>query len=132
VPLARVNLAPYVPPGIDFVPGPRAREVVRNQDEWARLWKTIGDTIPLPPIELGDSVLVVVASEQFPDGPARVEIEDLRVCRRTGDLVAFLRLHTQQALNDYPDRSIRAVLVGRSRVGDRAVQFVDLPADVQP
>jgi hypothetical protein len=114
--------------GLGYVRGPRARALVRDQDEWARLWKVIGDSVPLPRVELGDSVLVVVASEDFGSGPARVEIEDVRTCG--GKIVAFLRLHTQDQLDDYGDRSIRAVLIGRSHVGDRPVEFVDLPADV--
>jgi len=128
VPLARVNLGPGVHEGLGYVRGPRARALVRDQDEWARLWKVIGDSVPLPRVELGDSVLVVVASEDFGSGPARVEIEDVRTCG--GKIVAFLRLHTQDQLDDYGDRSIRAVLIGRSHVGDRPVEFVDLPADV--
>jgi hypothetical protein len=104
---------------------------VRNQAEWAALWRVIGDTVPLPRIDFGDSVLVVVASEDFGSGPARVEIEDIRTCRRGGESVAFVRLHTQDQLDDYGDRSIRAVLVGRSNIGDHPIEFVDLPPEVR-
>jgi hypothetical protein len=128
VPFVRASLGPSVHEGVGYVRGPRARALVRHHDEWAQLWKVIGDTVTLPKVDFGDSVLVVVASEDFGSGPARVEIEDVRNCG--GKIVAFLRLHTQEQLNDYGDRSIRAVLIGRSHVGDRPVEFVDLPPDV--
>jgi hypothetical protein len=131
VPFARVSLGPSVHEGVGYVRGPRARALIRNHVEWAQLWKVIGDTVTLPNVELGDSVLVVVASEDFGSGPAREEIEDVRRCHRGGKFVAFLRLHTQDQLNDYGDRSIRAVLVGRSYLGDRPIEFVELPPDIR-
>ena len=126
-----MSLGPSVHEGVGYVRGPQARVLVRTHDEWAKLWKVIGDTVPLPSVELGDSVLVVVASEDFGSGPARIEIEDVRRCRRDGKILALLRLHTQDQLNDYGDRSIRAVLVGRSYIGDQAIEFVDLPPEVR-
>jgi len=129
VPFVRVSLGPSVHEGVGYVHGPRARALVRNHDEWAQLWKIIGDTVTLPNIDFGDSVLLVMASEDFGSGPARVEIEDVRTCG--GKIVASLRLHTQDQLNDYGDRSIRAVLVGQSYVGDHPIEFVELPPEVR-
>lgn len=131
VPFVRLSLGPSVHEGTGYVRGPRARVLVRTQDEWAQVWKIIGDATPRPDVQLGDSVLVVVASEEFGSGPARVEIEDVRRCRRDGTIIALLRLHTQDLLNDYGDRSIRAVLVGRSQLGNDTIAFVDLPPAVQ-
>lgn len=132
LPFVRVSLGPDVHDGVGYVRGPRARVLVNNPAEWAALWKTIGDTLPLPEVSFGDSALIVVASEEFPTGPNRVEIEDVRRCRDTGQIVVYLRLHTRQGGYDYSDRSIRAALLGKSRIGGRPLAFVDLPADVTP
>jgi hypothetical protein len=122
-----VDLGPTVHGGVGYIPGPSRRAVVRDQSEWALAWKAIADTVPLPKVIFRDSVLIVVASEEYASGPFRLEIEDVRRCRQGGDIIALLRLHSQQAMQDYGDRSIRAVKVPRSVVEGRSVQFVNLP-----
>ena len=128
VPFRRVDLGPLTHGGtIPILAGPAARRTVSTGADWARLWAEIGDTASLPRVALGDSMLVVVASRVFDSGPSRLEIEDLVECRGTGELVATLRLRSSDQKFDYPDRTIRGILVASEVVGRRDVRFVELP-----
>lgn len=130
IPYRAADLGPSVHGGIGYVPGPSGRAIVRDQAEWARVWKTLADTIALPKVNFRDSILVIVASQEYTSGPFRLEIEDVRSCRQSETIVVRLRLHTQEAMQDYGDRSIRGVLLPRLAIRERAILFVELPQAV--
>jgi hypothetical protein len=128
VPFRRVDLGPLTRGGtIPILEGPATRRTVSTHADWVRLWAEIGDTASLPRVALGDSLLVVAASRVFGSGPSRLEIEDLVECRGTKELVATLRLRSSEQKFDYPDRTIRGILVASAVVGQREVRFVELP-----
>ena len=124
----RVDLGPLTHGGtIPILAGPAVRQVVANDADWHRLWSEIGDTAALPRVVFGDSVLVVVASRVVGSGPSRLEIEDVVECRGSRELVATLRVRSSEQKFEYPDRTIRGVLVPNAVVGQREIRFVDLP-----
>lgn len=124
----RVDLGPLTRGGtIPILEGPPARRTVSTNAEWQQLWAEIGDTASLPRIVFGDSTLIVAASRVFGSGPSRLEIEDVVECRGTRELVATLRVRSSEQKFNYPDRTIRAVLVPTELVGRREVRFVELP-----
>ena len=118
--------------GRDFLPGVAYEGVVRDSAAWASLWPRVAENTPRPEIPFADSALIVVASREFASGPERVEIEDVRRCRRSGATVVYTRVHTSQMKLEAPDRSVVGVLVPRSAVAAGEPVFVALPADDFP
>jgi hypothetical protein len=124
----RVDLERSYQAEADYVPGPQARAVVFTQREWADLWQTIAPSVRLPTVVIGNSALVVVASGVFRDGPTSEEIVDVCRSKTTGAITVLLQISGATQLNNYPDRSIQAVLIDRRLLDQHRVDFVDLPA----
>ncbi len=101
--------------------------MVRSESEWKRVWRELVDTLPAPAVNFRDSVVVIAATREFTNGPYRIEYVDIRQCGGDGDVLVLLRLHGGSPRQDYGDRSIRAVELARSAMGDHVVRFVDLP-----
>ena len=132
VPRSPVDLGPNTRGELAYVPGPAERTAVRSEAEWESAWKRAADTMPRPIVNLRDSILILVASQEYTTSPYRLEIEDIRKCRDGGDVVVLLRLHSQQQKNEYGARSMRALMISRSIAGTGAVRFVDLSPEIAP
>ena len=131
VPVTLADLGPRARGGLGYISGPSGRLVVRDAADWPRVWRSLAGSAPLPSLNLRDSILVVVASQEYISSPFRLEIEGIRRCSPTGGLVVLIRLHTQEALQDFGDRSIRGALIARTIDDGTDVRFVELSPVVQ-
>ena len=117
-------------PGLNYIRGPATFAAVRSDDEWTRIWKRIADTVQTPEINLGDSIILVLATREFGSGPTDLDVVRARLCQEDNTASVEYRLHYSARQNDYGDRVIRAVAVPRSKLGTAAVRFVQLPDQI--
>lgn len=109
------------------VPGPAGREVVVRQTQWDTVWHRLADTLPVPRANLTDSIVIIVATQEFSDGPHTLTIDGIRRCRTSGEIVVSLRRHDPNRRYDYGDRTILAVSLPRRTIESAPIRFVDLP-----
>lgn len=129
IPYSVVDLGRDTHLGVPYVLGPPGRAIVRTPQEWERVWRQLASSQPLPVVNLRDSVVLIVASAEFTTGPQSLEFESVRRCREDGNIVALLRMHFHEHLQDYGARSLRAVALSRALAERAAIRFIDL-ADV--
>ena len=127
-----VDLGKRVHGGVGYIPGPATLAAVRSQDEWARVWKRIADTVQTPKISLDDSIILVIATKEFTGGPVNLDVLGVRLCQKENVAAVEYRLHTNAMAQDYGDRAIRAVAVPRSVLGTAVIRFVQLPDKMDP
>jgi hypothetical protein len=134
VPFSIVDLGPNARGGfVPYAKGPEGRAVVSTSSEWKRIWDVLTDSIPLPSVNLRDSVVLLAATRVYPAGPIDLKFESVSRCRRRGDIVARLRVYAASAPRDYPSRSLSAVEIPRSELSGRTVRFARLfPDSVRP
>jgi hypothetical protein len=132
IPFTVVDLGPAVATDIPVINGPEGRAVVATSAEWTRVWDVLTDSIPLPTVNLHDSVVLIAATQQYSSGPVHLRFERVRLCRGRSEIVAQLRVHAKTASNDYPARALTAIELSRQAVAGRSVRFVDLlPGEVE-
>lgn len=132
IPFTVVDLGPAVATDIPVIKGPEGRAVVATSVEWTRVWDVLTDSIPLPTVNLRDSVVLIAATRQYSSGPIHLTFERVRLCRGRSEIVAQLRVHAKTASNDYPARALTAIELSRQAVAGRSVRFVDLlPGEVE-
>jgi hypothetical protein len=125
VPFTRVDLASTrTTPTKQYA---QTRELIQTAAEWKERWTAFGDSAAAPSLNFQDSIVVVVASDVF-QSPSTVEIEGVRRCVGTDDIVIPVRIHTGGAETKQPERSLRAVQIARSDWKNQRVTFVDMPA----
>jgi len=107
--------------------GREAREVIQNEEEWAARWKALAAPAPMPRVNFRDSIVLIVTSPVSDSTPRSVEIEPLRSCIGTQDIVVPVRTHTSTVKTKTPERSLRAVQIGRDAWNSRRFTFYDLP-----
>ena len=132
LPFTAVDLGPSLAGDIPYPPGPEGRAVVATSAEWARVWDALTDSIPLPAVNLRDSVTLIATTRLYGSGPIHLKFESVRLCRGRSEIVAQLRVHAKAASNDYPARALTAIELSRSALAGRTVHFADLlPGEVE-
>jgi hypothetical protein len=129
LPFTVVDLGPAVAGDIPVIKGPEGRAVVSTSAEWTHVWDVLTDSIPLPTVNLRDSVVLIAATQQYSSGPVHLRFERVRLCRGRSEIVAQLRVHAKAASNDYPARALTAIELSRRTVAGRSVRFVNLLPD---
>jgi hypothetical protein len=127
VAFAPVDLGPEARQHVPYVPGPAGREVVVRQAQWDTVWHRLAGTLPVPRANLTDSIVIIVATPEFSDGPHRLTIDGIRRCRASGEIVVSLRRHDPDRRYDYGDRTILAVSLARRTIASAPIRFPDLP-----
>jgi hypothetical protein len=107
--------------------GLHARELIQSADDWAQRWRVIGDSTPAPQLNFQDSILVIVASPMLDSGGS-AEIEAVRQCIGTKDIVVPVRVHKAATAPKQPERSIRGIQIAKSVWKMNPITFVDMPA----
>jgi hypothetical protein len=114
---------------IPFPDGPEGRAVVGSNDEWARVWDLLTDSIPLPAVDLRNSIVLIAATQTYSSSPVDLKFESVRRCRASGEIVAALRLYAKTLSHDYPGRDLAAIELSRSEVSGRRVRFIHVLPD---
>jgi hypothetical protein len=127
IPFSVLDLGPKSREEIAYPGKPEGRAVVRTPDEWTRVWHALADSSSVPPVDLRDAVILIAATREYTHGPKRLKFESVRRCRTSGDIITTLRVHTNDAANDYGARSLTAIRIAKSEVNGRAIFFLDLP-----
>ena len=112
--------------------GREARELIQSEDEWRARWKALADSAPMPRVSFQDSIVLIVTSPVSDSTPRSVEIEPLKACVGTQDIVVPVRTHTSNVKTTTPERSLRAVQIARDVWKTRRLTFYDLPPVVDP
>ena len=112
--------------------GREARELIQNEEEWEARWKALAAPAPMPRVNFRDSIVLIVTSPVSDSTPRSVEIEPLKACIGTQDIVIPLRTHTSNVKTNTPERSLRAVQIARDVWNARRLTFYDLPPVVDP
>jgi hypothetical protein len=126
VPFRRVDLGPA-----RTTPAKRdnqTRELIQTATEWKDRWAAFGDSTPAPVLNFQDSIVVVVGSHMFANGPSSMEIEGARRCVGTEDIVVPVRMHTGTPETKQPERSLRAIQIAKADWKNQQITFVDMPA----
>ena len=122
-----VNLGPSAGGGSRELAGPRVTAVVRNADEWARVWHdALEGLVPPPALPDTSYPFLFVATESFPVGPVGVEIPAVVECERSGEVLGSYRLTGPSgAGRDGNDRGFVAVQVVDPALRHRPTRIVD-------
>jgi hypothetical protein len=67
--------------------GPRTFMVISDSTMWPAAWHGAVDSVTTAPVDFGDGVLILVATQTYRSGPTRLRVTAIRQCRETGVLV---------------------------------------------